>query len=55
MMSRQNELSRRKKWAYDGSCQFHIRLEANPGTNNRSDGPSPTTWYAMLTPSGVLA
>ena len=42
MISRQNELSRRRKAAYEGNSQFQIRFDAKPGTNRRSGGPSPS-------------
>jgi hypothetical protein len=33
----------------DGTDQTSSTWETNPGTKTRSNGPSPTTWYAMLT------
>ena len=44
----------RKHAAYDRLGAASI-CEIQPDTQTRSCGPSPTTWYAIDTPSGVLA
>ena len=52
---RGNDASRSKKRTRVGSSQFASRCETQPGTQTRSLGPSPNTWYAIETPSGARA
>jgi len=33
-----------RKWAYSGTSQLSSTFETQPGTQIRSNGPSPTTW-----------
>src|SRR4029450_1646977 len=47
-MSRANEARRSRNLASPGSSHISSILETHPGTYTRSNGPSPTTWYAML-------
>ena len=54
-ISRENVASRSKNRAIVGSSQAASTWETQPGTHTRSRGPSPITWYAIDTPSGVLA
>src|SRR6266403_623186 len=49
MMSRENDASRVRKRAYEGSSQAYSTWETQPGTRTRSGPASPTTWYAMWT------
>ena len=54
-ISREKLASRSKKRAIVGSSQAASTWETQPGTQTRSRGPSPTTWYAIETPSGAFA
>ncbi len=54
-ISRENVASRSKNRAIVGSSQAASTWDTQPGTQTRSRGPSPITWYAIDTPSGVLA
>ena len=47
-ISRENEARRSRNLASPGSSHISSMLETHPGTYTRSNGPSPTTWYAML-------
>ena len=53
-ISRENEASRLRNRANDGSFQKYSRCDTHPITKTRSTGPLPQTWYAMLT-SPLLA
>ena len=46
---RLKDASRRRNPARSGSSQPDSRCETQPLTKTRSLGPSPITWYAMLT------
>ena len=54
-ISLEKEARRSKKRAIVGSPHAASTLEIQPGTQTRSRGPSPITWYAIATPSEALA
>jgi hypothetical protein len=43
------------KLANSGKSHWASTFETSPKEKIRSTGPSPKTWYAMWTPSTVLA
>ena len=54
-MSRANEAMRSICGPMNGISQATSTWETNPGTITMSSGPSPTTWYAMWSPSAFSA
>ena len=53
-ITRANCASQRSNLVSVGSAHWKSRCETQPKVKTRSIGPSPTTWYAMLT-SPLLA
>ena len=53
--SREKAASRSKKRAMVGSSQAVSTWDTQPGTQTRSTGPVPITWYAIDTPSRARA
>jgi len=54
-MRREHDERRCRYLARLGSSHIASMFDVHPITNTRSTGPSPVTWYAMCTPSAVLA
>lgn len=50
-MSLEKDASRLRYRAHAGHSHMISRLDQIPDEYTRSIGPSPTTWYAMCTPS----
>lgn len=48
-INRENDASRRKNRANGGHYHATSKFDTGEGENTRSNGPSPTTWYAMYT------
>jgi hypothetical protein len=53
-ITRLKKASRRKNRATEGHSHSTSKFHP-PGRTTRSTGPSPKAWYAMWTPSAVVA